>query len=272
MVVAPSSDDADPPTQPPSDVRKAASTERTQLLFMILVTVFVSIGILVVSIISSHAHGGSVHDSSIRSWLQQHPPRKVSHDADLLRRRVLADYTERPPAELAEHVPAILASLDHSDYHIRRLAGGLLSRLEPVAIGPHATEIAERLESDDESVRLHVVQALGLLPARRLEAFADRLVESLDDDDDGVRWAAVDSLSGLSPAALANRTEFALQKMLDRQESSLARSAVSTWLPKLESSGAPQGVVDRLAAWNYKLNFAGMGQQQQQMAMGGGGE
>ena len=115
-----------------------------------------------------------------------------------------------------------------------------------------------------------MVQALGLLPARRLEAFADRLDESLDDDDDGVRWAAVDSLSGLSPAALANRTEFALQKMLDRQESSFARSAVSTWLPKLARSAAGSG--ERLAAWNYKLNFAGMGQQQQQMAMGGGGE
>ena len=79
---------------------------------MILVTILVAIGVLVVSLISSHMHGGSMHDSSIKAWLQQHPPRKTSHDAELLRRRVLADFTERPPEELSEHVPAILASLD----------------------------------------------------------------------------------------------------------------------------------------------------------------
>lgn len=79
---------------------------------MILVTLFLAFGVLMVGLISSHMHGGSMHDSSIKSWLQQHPPRKVSHDAELLRRRVLADFTERPPEELSDHVPAILASLD----------------------------------------------------------------------------------------------------------------------------------------------------------------
>ena len=33
----------------------------------------------------------------------------------------------------AEHVPAILASLDHSDEHVRRLAIGLLGRLSEAA-------------------------------------------------------------------------------------------------------------------------------------------
>jgi hypothetical protein len=89
-----------------------APQQSKDLFFMILVTLFLALGVLVVGLISSHMHGGSMHDSSIRSWLQQHPPRKVSHDAELLRRRVLADFTERPPEELSEHVPSILASLD----------------------------------------------------------------------------------------------------------------------------------------------------------------
>ena len=89
-----------------------APQQSKELFFMILVTLFLAFGVLMVGLISSHMHGGSMHDSSIKSWLQQHPPRKVSHDAELLRRRVLADFTERPPEDLSDHVPAILASLD----------------------------------------------------------------------------------------------------------------------------------------------------------------
>jgi hypothetical protein len=157
--------------------------------------------------------------------------------------------------------------LADSDYHVRRLAGGLLSRLEPSAVTEHAAQIAERLESDDETVRLHVVQALGLLAGSRLEPFADELFSSLEDDDDGVRWAAVDALSALPPVALANRTDLAIQKMLDRQEISLARSAVSTWLPKLEGGGTPQAALDKLASWNFKLNFGAQQQLQQQQQL-----
>jgi HEAT repeat protein len=160
------------------------------------------------------------------------------------------------------------ALLADSDYHVRRLAGGLLSRLEPSAVAEHAIQIAERLESDDETVRLHVVQALGLLQGSQLVPFADQLVSSLEDDDDGVRWAAVDALSALPPAALANRTDLAIQKMLDRQENSLARSAVSTWQPKLEGGGAPQAALDKLASWNFKLNFQQFeGQQEQHLQL-----
>ena len=153
--------------------------------------------------------------------------------------------------------PISCVAFADSDYHVRRLAGGLLSRLEPSAVAQHSREIAERLESEDETVRLHVVQALGLLEGRRLAPFAEQLMVCLEDDDDGVRWAAVDALSSLPPAALANRTDIAIQKMLDRQETSLARSAVSTWLPKLEGGGVPQAALDKLASWNFKLNFGG---------------
>lgn len=153
--------------------------------------------------------------------------------------------------------PISCVAFADSDYHVRRLAGGLLSRLEPSAVAQHSREIAERLESDDETVRLHVVQALGLLEGRRLAPFAEQLVSCLEDDDDGVRWAAVDALSSLPPTALANRTDVAIQRMLDRQETSLARSAVLAWLPKLQSGGAPQAALDKLASWNFKLNFGG---------------
>ena len=67
-------------------------------------------------------------------WLRLHPPRQASHDAELLRRRMLASLVELPPAQLADHVPAIAASLDHDDSHIRALAISMLGRLEAAAV------------------------------------------------------------------------------------------------------------------------------------------
>lgn len=55
-------------------------------------------------------------------------------DTDLLRRRRLAQLAELSPAQLGENVHAILSSLDNDDHHVRRLAGGMLSRLESVRV------------------------------------------------------------------------------------------------------------------------------------------
>ena len=174
---------------------------------------------------NQHARGG---------WLRLHPPRQVSHDAELLRRRILASLVELPPAQLAEHVPAIAASLDHDDSHVRALAISMLSRLEAPALQEHGEVIASKLEhAVDEQVRLAVVRALGRASPPVLAAHADGLLRRLTDDEPAVRWAAVDALSGLEADALAPITLTAVDTLVSQHELSLARAAVAAWSPKL---------------------------------------
>ena len=85
---------------------------------------------------------------AVDGWLRLHPPRQASHDAEMLRRRILESLVELEPAELAQHVPAIAASLDHDDTHVRGLARAMLSRLEPQAVAQHSVDIAARLAAD----------------------------------------------------------------------------------------------------------------------------
>ena len=197
----------------------------------------------------------ATHDTSLTTWLRMHPPKKVSHDAELLRRRMLGQLAEAGPRELSAHVPAILASLDHSDDHVRRLASSMLSRLEPRAVMANIDGIAEKLASSDAQVRLHVTQALGYANSSNLAPFADQPVDCLTDADASVRWAAVDALSALHPQVLANRTIRALDKLMAQQELSLAKAAVSAWASKLERD-APQ-VMEEIGRLNFRLNFGG---------------
>ena len=168
-------------------------------------------------------------------WLRLHPPRQASHDAELLRRRTLASLVELPPASLAEHVPAIIASLDHDDSHVRALATSMLSRLEAPALREHGEAISKRLSHpDDDQVRLAVVRAMGRAPAAVLAAHASGLVGRLADDEPAVRWAAVDALAQLEADALAPITLTAVDTLVAKHELSLARAAVAAWSPKLE--------------------------------------
>eukprot|EP00322_Chrysochromulina_rotalis_P011917 CAMPEP_0115882510 /NCGR_PEP_ID=MMETSP0287-20121206/29043_1 /TAXON_ID=412157 /ORGANISM="Chrysochromulina rotalis, Strain UIO044" /LENGTH=230 /DNA_ID=CAMNT_0003338593 /DNA_START=1 /DNA_END=693 /DNA_ORIENTATION=+ len=204
------------------------------------------------------SHGiTSMHDGGVATWLLQHPPRKVSHDAELVRRQRLAQLVEMEPSELAQHVDAILASLDHSDYHVRRLAGGMLSRLEPAAVTRHVAEIAEHLSDEDALIRMQAVQALSLVqPAGALSPYASQLVECLSDVDPGVRWATVDSLSSLAPQQLAKHALAAIDTLIEKGETSLAKTAVGAWSEKLE--GADPEVLQALGRVNFHVNFGGM--------------
>lgn len=262
-----------------SDAQAAAAAPKRQnhstswALTALLSVIFVVAIVTTVLVASSHRIGGHRMDSGLNTWLLLHPPRQVSHDAELLRRRTLAQYVDRPVTELFTHTTAILASMDHSDEHVRRLAGGLLDRLVEAAgqeegrselmrsIHPHDVDtLDELLDSDDADVRLHAVQALPrFTSAATLRPHAPRLLELLDDDEDGVRWAAVDAMAALEPAALANHTLAAVDILRRRNEPSLAKVAIAAWADKLDGGGASREVLDAIGQLNYQINFGGGG-------------
>lgn len=216
----------------------------------LLVASVLMMGVVVVRASSSIE---TSHDG-LATWLMLHPPRKVSHDAELLRRRMLAGLLEQPPGELAAHVPAILASMEHSDHHVRKLALGMLSRLEPAAVTAHAADIAEHLSHTDVEVRLQVMEALGLASASALASLGGLLVACLDDQDASVRWATVFVLDHMDTHALAKYTLPAVERLLRQNDMSLARSAVSRWSAKLDQQ--PE-VLSALSRLNFQLQFAG---------------
>lgn len=171
-------------------------------------------------------------------WLRLHPPRQASHDAELLRRRMLASLVELEPAQLGEHVQAIVASLNHEDSHIRALAISMLGRLEPSAVAANAAGIAAHLAHEDDQVRLAVVNVLGRAPPATIAAHAaSDLVRRLADDEPAVRWAAVDTLSRLDGDALAPVVLTAVETLVAQHDVSIARAALSQWAPKLEQGG-----------------------------------
>jgi len=239
----------DASTSRPSRRTDAVRSELIGLLGL----AFLSLIAIIFYITASHTIT-STHDG-LDAWLKRHPPRKVSHDAELLRRQRLAQLIELPPAELAQHVTAILASLEHSDDHVRRLASAMLGRLEKEAVTLHSAAIAELLNHDDAAVRLHAVQALAVASEATLAGLGARIVECLADADPGVRWAAVDTLSGLPAKELAKLAIGAINRLVQAQDLSLAKSAVSSWWSKLETSG-PE-VTEAIGRLNYQLNFGG---------------
>ena len=195
--------------------------------------------------ISGHSmddHNDNVEHGATE-WLRMHPPRQAAHDAELLRRRLLAQLVELPGEELAEHVPAIMASLDHDDDHVRNLAVDMLSRLTNVSVGTHAARLAEFVSSDDGRVRQGVVRALGLLPPLKLQKYSEPLVDMLADTEPSVRWAAVDTLTLLPPDALAAVTLTAIDRLVQQQDLSIAKAAVSAWANKLEAGTNAYGAV-----------------------------
>ena len=244
----------------PSALRSITRHMLQHLLLLLLSGL--SLGAVIFFMSASH-NIHSTRDGGLEVWLQRHPPRKVSHDAELLRRQRLTQLIDLPPEQLAEHVPAILASLDHADYHVRQLAASMLGRLEPPAITAHADGIAEHLLHSDATVRLHIVQAMALVDGAALAAYAERLVDCLSDVDPGVRWAAVDAITALEPKTLAKHALGAIDTLVKSGEVSLARNAVSGWAAKLEQT-EPQ-VMEAINQLNYKLNVGGM-----DLAMAGG--
>ena len=149
---------------------------------------------------------------------------------------MLANLIELPPDQLAEHVPAIAASLDHEDEHVRNLAISMLGRLEKSGISDGASVIAERLGNDDVQVRLAVVRALGSASPAALAVHADALAAAITDEEPAVRWAIVDALGNLDAEPLGEIMLSVIDTLLRQHDASIARAAVSNWSPKLKAS------------------------------------
>ena len=195
------------------------------------------LSVLVVGMyMAMHVASGTANEESRQTWLRMHPPRQAAHDAEMLRRRMLASLVELPPAQLGEHVPAITASLLHEDKHVRALALSMLNRLEGNAVSENSDEIAARLDdADDDEVRIAAVNALGRCNNDSvLLAHAPALVERLADVEPAVRWAAMDVLGHLADDSLATVTLRAVDKLLDHNNISIAKAAVMSWAPKLQ--------------------------------------
>lgn len=207
--------------------------------------------VTIVSYIVLHLEGSGREDvdPSLRraGWLNQHTPQQAHHDAELLRRRRLASLIEQPDSVLLEHVPAIVASLDHEDEHIRSLAISMLGRVSAgqasTAVAAHAASIAERLESSDDHVRLAVVKALIHLEPRPLASFASPLVEALADPEPAIRWAVLEALAKLEPDELAKVTLSAIDKLVQQQDLSIAKAAVGAWATRLDPGTDAHGAV-----------------------------
>ena len=140
--------ESDAPLVPKPEPKHDVGVCRLMLLGLVLLVVLSYSALLIEDHILSSpatAQNRKAKTDLKSSWLKLHNPKTAHHDAELLRRRMLAGLVELPPSQLAEHVPAIAASLDHEDQHIRALAISMLGRLEPPAIAEHSDAIAARL-------------------------------------------------------------------------------------------------------------------------------
>jgi hypothetical protein len=184
-------------------------------------------------ITSPGLQGNSKRQGALAEWLVQHRPDRVSADNELLRRQRLASLLELALPEVERHTPAVLASLDHTDSHVRQLAMALLERLakaRSASLVAHATALTTRLGSTDGLVRRAVMQALTKLgDATALAEAAPRLVGGLVDTEPDVRWAAVDALAALSPDALASHTAQAVELLQRQGDDALSDAAIERW-------------------------------------------
>ena len=64
-------------------------------------------------------------------------------------------------ATLAQHVAAVVAMLEHSDWYVRRSAMEVLGKLDAAHLAPHAHAIVGMLQHEDGAVRLAAVEALA---------------------------------------------------------------------------------------------------------------
>ena len=208
--------------------------------------------------ITSPGSNNATRQSGLAKWLVQHRPDKVSTDNELLRRQRLASLLELALTEVERHTPAVLASLGHSDSHVRQLAMLLLGRLvqaRSASLVVHATALTVRLGSADGQVRRAVLQALPKLgDTRVLAKAAPRLVSSLVDPEPDVRWAAVDALAALSPDELASHALRAVELLQRQGDDALSDAAVERWSELLSEHPEVMGL---LAGLKFSLGRGG---------------
>lgn len=197
--------------------------------------------------ITSPGLNNSTRQGALAEWLVQHRPDRVSADNELLRRQRLASLLELALPEVERHTPAVLASLGHTDRHVRQLAIALLERLakaRSASLVAHATALTTRLGSTDGLVRRAVMQALPKLgDAKVLAEAAPRLVGGLVDAEPDVRWAAVDALAALSPGALASHTPRAVELLQRQGDDVLSDAAIERWSELLSEHPEVMGLL-----------------------------
>ena len=200
--------------------------------------------------IASPGLDNATRQGALTEWLVQHRPDRVSADNELLRRQRLASLLELALPEVERHTPAVLASLDHADGHVRTLGMALLERLakaRSASLVAHATALTTRLGSTDAPVRRAVTQALPRLgDAKVLAAAAPRLVGGLVDADPDVRWAAVDALAALAPDALASHVPRAVELLQRQGEDGLSDAAIERWSELLSEQPEAMGLLGGL--------------------------
>lgn len=83
-----------------------------------------------------------------------------------------------PSATLSQHVPTLVADLQHREPECRRAAAEVLSKFAPEHLAPHAQPIAARAVADvDPDTRMWLVRSLGKLPSRQLAEHAPSLAK-----------------------------------------------------------------------------------------------
>lgn len=211
---------------------------------------------LVIAVLMHSSHLMDARHDGLSTWLVHHPPRKVGQDNELLRRQRLASLVELSPAEMAQHASAIIASLDHSDSHVRKLAVSMLERLEPTALVAHALTLTERLGNGDAKVRLSVTSLLPKLGEPTLVASATGLVGRLTDEDAAVRSAAVESLARLPSASLATYVRGACDRLQQQGDAALSDAAITSWSETLAEQPEAMSVLGGL-----KFSLGRMGRE-----------
>lgn len=220
------------------------------LLVFVVLTVIVMTTLLHSTSTSTATHEVTTgRHEGLTAWLRLHPPRQASHDAEILRRRMLGSIVELSSAALAEHAPAIIASLDYPDGHVRRLAVGMLTRLEPVAIESHTAAIMQRMGMcGDAEVRAEILQALSRIEnATLLQPHVAQLMPTLADADPAVRWASIDVIGMLDADVIAPHLLAAVDQLMQTNDLSLVRALISRCVPRLEGGQRAQ-IIDGLRA------------------------
>ena len=189
---------------------------------------------------STHEASSGIDVASPRvGWLRLHPPLQAHHDAEMLRRRILAGLLDLNTTELATHVAQLVACLAHHDGQVRSLALGMLGRLDVSAVAVHVERLCETLtlSSSDDAVKLYVLRLLRTVDDMPTTASNSGLVfECFSGADSAeVRRAAADVLALLEPEDLAPYTEAAAQVIAERHDTQLASALVATWGWKLET-------------------------------------
>ena len=110
---------------------------------------------------------------------------------------------------------AVVARLDDSDSHVRRVAWETLAKLEPATLAQHAEAVVARLQDSVLDVRYWALTALAKLEPATLAQYAEAVVTRLEDSVWDVSEAALKTLGKLDPATLVQYAGVVVARLED---------------------------------------------------------